>query len=53
MASRLDALTHSAHLDQHRAVQRVLGHVVRQAGRVSEAELRGLVRWSVQDAPPE
>ena len=27
--------------------------LVRQSGRVSEAELRGLVGWSVQDAPPE
>ncbi len=27
--------------------------VVRQADRVSEAVLRGLVRWSVQDPPPE
>jgi hypothetical protein len=26
---------------------------VRQAARVSEAELRGMVRWSVQDPPPE
>ena len=40
-------------LDQHRAVRRVPWQVVRQAGRVSEAELRGLVKWSVQDAPPE
>jgi hypothetical protein len=27
--------------------------VLRHAGRVSEAELRGLVGWNVQDAPPE
>ncbi len=36
-----------------RTVHRVPVPVVRQAGRVSEAELRGLVTWRVQDAPPE
>jgi hypothetical protein len=53
MAIRLHPLTAATRADQDRVVQRVLRHVVREAGRVSEAELRGLVRWSVQDPPPE
>jgi hypothetical protein len=39
--------------DGRRRAGTVPQQVVRQAGRVSGAELRGLVGWSVQDTPPE